>query len=58
MHIITRRTLIWQQFGAAIDMLDNALRACPNKLWHGRLWHDPSERPADSQFWYTIYHAL
>jgi hypothetical protein len=23
------KTIIWQQFGAAIDMLDNALRACP-----------------------------
>ena len=30
---ITWRTIIWQQFGAAIDMLDNALRACPDPLW-------------------------
>jgi hypothetical protein len=55
---ITWRTIIWQQFGAAIDMLDNALRACPDELWHDRLWDTPSERPEYSQFWYLIYHAL
>ncbi len=52
------KTIIWQQFGAAIDMLDNALHACPDELWHGRLWSNPSERAAYSQFWYVIYHAL
>src|SRR5882757_5632895 len=26
-------TLIWQQFGAAIDMLENAVTACPDRLW-------------------------
>lgn len=54
---ITWRTIIWQQFGAAIDMLDNALRACPDELWHGRLWDNPSERPEYSQFWYVVYHT-
>lgn len=52
------RTIIWQQFGAAIDMLDNALRACPDELWRARLWDHPSERPEYSQFWYLVYHAL
>ncbi len=51
-------TIIWQQFGAAIDMLDNALRACPDELWRDRLWDHPSERPEYSQFWYLVYHAL
>jgi hypothetical protein len=37
----TWKTIIWQQFGAAIDMLDNALRACPDELWRDRLWADP-----------------
>jgi len=55
---ITWRTIIWQQFGAAIDMLDNALRACPDELWRDRLWDNPSERPEYSQFWYLVYHAL
>lgn len=24
---------LWQQFGASIDMLENALLACPDELW-------------------------
>lgn len=52
------RTIIWQQFGAAIDDLGNALRACPDELWRARLWEHPSERPEFSQFWYLVYHAL
>lgn len=52
------KTIIWQQFGAAIDMLDNALRACPDELWHEQLWHDPAERPEYSQCWYIAYHTL
>jgi hypothetical protein len=55
---ITWKTIIWQQFGAAIDMLDDAFGACPDELWHGRLWHNPSERPGYSQFWYLTHHAL
>ena len=26
------RTIIWQQFGAAIDDLGNSLRACPRRI--------------------------
>ncbi len=55
---ITWRMIIWQQFGAAIDMLDNALRACPDELWRDRLRDNPSERPEYSQFWYVVYHTL
>jgi hypothetical protein len=36
------KTLLWRQFGAAIDMLDNALRECPDELWTGILWGDNS----------------
>jgi hypothetical protein len=54
----TWKTIIWQQFGAAIDMLGNALRACPDLLWRERLWNKPSEEPGASQFWYLAYHAL
>jgi uncharacterized damage-inducible protein DinB len=32
------RTALWQQFGAAIDMLENALVACPDTLWQEHLW--------------------
>ena len=38
---------IWQQYGAAIDMLENAIAACPDDLWNG-----------ESKFWYNAYHAL
>lgn len=41
---------IWQQFGAAIDTLENALVACPDELWGDR-----SRRP---EFWYSVYHTL
>jgi hypothetical protein len=58
MNIFTWRTIIWQQYGAAIDMLDNALRACPDELWRECLWERPSERPEYSQFWYLAFHAL
>jgi len=52
----TWRSIIWQQFGAAIDMLDNALRACPDELWRARLWS--SQPPEFSEFWYIAYHTL
>lgn len=48
----TFRTILWQQFGAAIDMLENAVRACPDNLWNG---HSPR---ADKEFWYLAYHTL
>lgn len=41
------KTILWQQFGAAIDMLENAINACPADLWHG-----------NSRFWYIAYHSL
>ena len=44
------RTAIWQQYGAAIDMLDNAIVACPEEVWS-----DPSQQP---QFWYVAFHTL
>ena len=42
------KTALWQQFGATIDMLENALLACPNTQWHGRLWSDHSDHPQSS----------
>jgi hypothetical protein len=60
------RTSVWRQFGAAIDMLDDALRACPPELWREMLWPVPPDRPGGvpfrfpefSQFWYVVYHTL
>ena len=53
--------MLWRQFGAAIDALDNALRACPDELWEEQLWPDqPDQRVAAgfSKFWYLGYHTL
>lgn len=44
------RSILWSQFGAAIDMLDNAVAACPEDVWI-----DGSQ---SQQFWYVAYHAL
>jgi hypothetical protein len=46
----TWRAIIWSQFGAAIDMLENGLVACPDELW--------SDRSRQPEFWYVVYHAL
>ena len=52
------RTVLWQQFGAAIDMIDNAMEACPGVLWRQPVWHDPSLPTPGVEFWYVAYHAL
>ena len=57
MDPIWRKTL-WNQFGAAIDMLENALLNCPDELWSGRMWNDRSMPPEFSEFWYVAYHTL
>ncbi len=57
----TFRTALWRQFGAAIDMLENALLACPASLWRERLWSDHSDHPQppeDAAFWSITYHIL
>lgn len=46
----TWKSILWPQFGAAIDMLENALVACPDELWSDR-----SRRP---ELWYVVYHTL
>src|SRR5687768_6677300 len=45
----TLRSVLWQQAGAAIDALGNAIRLCPDDLWNDR---------ARMPFWYTAYHTL
>jgi len=49
---------LWWQFGAAIDMLENALVACPDSLWRRPVWHDMSNSSQGVEFWYVPYHAL
>jgi hypothetical protein len=52
---------LWRQLGAAIDMLDNALVACPDALWRQRLWSPPADAsppPGFAEFWYVAHHTL
>lgn len=51
------KTGIWQQFGAAIDMLEDTIRACPDELWTYALWEDP-EMPRYGEFWSVAAHTL
>ncbi len=51
------KTSVWRQFGAAIDMLENALRSCPGELWEATLWDEPA-LPASAAFWNLGYHTL
>lgn len=50
--------ILWRQFGAAIDMLDNALSTCPEALWQVRIHNEPLQQPQFAEFWYVAYHAL
>jgi hypothetical protein len=45
-----RSEMIWNQFGASIDMLENAVRACPADVW--------GDRADFQEFWYMAYHTL
>ncbi len=38
---------IWRQFGASIDMLENAIELCPPEFWD-----------TEKKFWYITYHCL
>ena len=38
---------LWKQFGASIDMLENAILLCTDELWNN-----------DKKFWYKAYHCL
>src|ERR1700747_2167243 len=56
-----QRAATWRQFGAAIDMFEGAVKACPDALWTERIW--PEEPPewfprCFAEFWYVGYHTL
>lgn len=44
------KEILWQQLGAAIAMLENAVRACPHELW--------GDRTRQPEYWYMVYHTL
>jgi hypothetical protein len=45
------RSSLWLQLGAAINMLENAIVACPPEVWGTR-------RSSRTEFWYLVYHTL
>lgn len=42
--------IIWRQYGAAINTLENVIKACPDKLW--------KDRTGKVEFWYIAYHTI
>jgi hypothetical protein len=50
--------ILWNQFGATIDMFGNALNACPDELWNAALWNSAGMPAGFSDFWYVAYHTL
>jgi len=44
------KQIIWRQFGAGIDMLENAVVACPEEVW--------GDRTGQPEYWYLVYHTL
>ena len=50
MKAITWKDIIWHQFGASIDMLENAIKDCPDRVW--------GDKPGFHEFWYIAYHTL
>jgi len=58
---IISNEMLWRQFGAAIDMLSEALHDCPDELWEESLWEDQPDQwvaAGFSAFWYLGYHTL
>lgn len=41
------RESVWNQFGASLDMLQNAITMCPDEHWD-----------TEKKFWYTAYHCI
>lgn len=46
----TMQAALQNQFGAALDMLERALHACPESLW--------TKGDPEGAFWYGAYHTL
>lgn len=56
--------LLWNQFGAALDMLENAIKICPDHVWSNPdNWKADATEPKTletykPEFWYVAYHVL
>jgi hypothetical protein len=45
-----RNEMIWSQFGASLEMLENAIAACPDEVW--------GAAAGFQEFWYISFHTL
>jgi hypothetical protein len=54
----TWKAIVWNQFGAAIDMLENAIRACPDEVWGDFSKKTEWKKKDIVGFWYLVYHTL
>jgi hypothetical protein len=50
--------MVWGQFGAAIDMLENAVSVCPEDLWSGPAREQDGGLSGTETYWYVAVHAL
>lgn len=55
---LTWKDIVWRQFGAAIDTLEDAMNACPDELWETRLWNESGTAPQFAEYWYIVYHTI
>lgn len=54
----TWKAIFWNQFGAAMDMFENAIRACPDEVW-GNVAEKPLGKNMSAVgFWYVAYHTI
>src|SRR5688572_21394681 len=50
------KTELWKQFGAAIDMFENAIAKCPQELWETNPSSDMEGMRKN--YWYIAFHTL
>lgn len=62
--INTTKTELWKQFGAALDMFENAINKCPDELWTYNYSTGKDTLQAKhidevrSSYWYIAFHTL
>ena len=44
------KSILLQQYGAAIEMFETSIAVCPDEIWNDR-----SQKP---EYWYLVYHTL
>ena len=46
------KNILWSQFGAAIDTLENAIKDCPVEVWEDQTGE------TFRHYWYIAYHTI